>query len=80
MHLLGLSWDEFEGFIAVPWNEARLCGLLKETPTALIALFQNAKLILRMKNERCARAFLITLSFSMLDLIDASNKDTQGRA
>jgi len=33
---LGLSWDEFQGFTAVPWNEARLCGLLKETPTAQI--------------------------------------------
>ena len=40
-HLLGLSC-EFQGFTAVPWNEARLCGLLKETPTAL---FQDAELI-----------------------------------
>jgi len=37
-HLLGLSWDEFQGFTAVPWNEAKICGLLKETPTAHIPL------------------------------------------
>ena len=44
-HPLGLSWDEFQGFTAAPWNAARLCGLLKETPTALVALFHGAKLI-----------------------------------
>jgi len=27
-HLLGLSCGEFQGFAAVPLNEARLCGLL----------------------------------------------------
>ena len=42
-HLLGLSWDEFQGFTAVPWNEARLCGLLKEIPTAHIPLMIFSK-------------------------------------
>ena len=40
---MGLSWAGFQGATAVPWNDATLCGLLKEIPTALIALFQNAK-------------------------------------
>jgi len=33
--------------VSLPFHgmEARLCGLLKEIPTALIFLFQNAKLI-----------------------------------
>jgi hypothetical protein len=42
---LGLSCAEFQGLTAVQWNDARLCGLLKEIPTALIALFHDAKLI-----------------------------------
>ena len=42
-HLLGLSWDEFQGFTAVPRNGARLCGLLKETPTAQIPLMIFSK-------------------------------------
>jgi hypothetical protein len=39
--LLGLSCDEFYGHTAVPWNEAGLCGLLKETPAALPDLFSK---------------------------------------
>jgi hypothetical protein len=42
-HLLGLSWDEFRGFTAVPCHEARLCSLLKETPTAHILLMILSK-------------------------------------
>jgi hypothetical protein len=33
-YLPGLCWDEFQDQVAVPWNEGRLGGLLKETPTA----------------------------------------------
>jgi hypothetical protein len=33
-HLLGLCSEEFWSQAAVPWNEAGLCGSLKETPTA----------------------------------------------
>jgi len=43
--LLGLSCAEFQGLTVAPWNEARLCGLLKEIPTVLVALFHDAKLI-----------------------------------
>ena len=40
-HLLGLSWEVYQGFAAVPWNEKRFWGLLKETPTALSILFSK---------------------------------------
>ncbi len=39
--LPGLSQDEFQDQTAVPWNEIGLCGLLKETPTALPTLFSK---------------------------------------
>jgi hypothetical protein len=37
----GLSWEVYQGFAAVPWNEGRFWGLLKEAPTALTILFPN---------------------------------------
>ena len=39
---LGLAWAEFRRQAAVQSTEAGLCGLRKETPTALFALFSKS--------------------------------------
>jgi hypothetical protein len=37
----GLSWEKFQDQAAVPWNETRFWGLVKETPTVLSILFSK---------------------------------------
>jgi hypothetical protein len=39
--LWSLALQKFRVKLPVPWNEAYLCGLLKETPMALPALFSR---------------------------------------
>jgi hypothetical protein len=50
-HVLGLSWDEFQGLTDVPWNQPGVCDFLKENFFKGFAHYQQNRGIGKVNHE-----------------------------